>query len=174
MADRQTTPPGNLKQKTLLWPGETHSGRNLIIVNLPINQPDSVIDAANNGSDTGKPGKEPPRAHHEARKTTPERDLASAREAERRILEAENAGWLAQNVHALLALAIMFITFALFVFIIHASMDSTFKESDAKDIVIYILGALTTVATQIVSYYFGSSSGSADKSRALSTIAKRG
>lgn len=146
------------------------------MASLPINQPDSVIDAANNGStgDSGKPGKALSGAHHEARKTTPDPDLANAREAERRARESENSGWLARNVHALLALAIMFITFALFVFIIHASMDPTFKDSDAKDIVIYILGALTTVATQIVSYYFGSSSGSADKSRALSTIAKRG
>jgi hypothetical protein len=53
-------------------------------------------------------------------------------------------------------------------------MDTTFKGSEAKDIVIYILDALTTVATQVVSYYFGYNSGSASKSRALSTIAKRG
>jgi hypothetical protein len=146
--------------------------------NLPQPQTGSSIAAANNGApvNNGKSGKEPAGAHHETRKTTApsDQDVAGAREAERRILDAENAGWLAQNVHALLALAIMFITFAMFVFVIHASMDSTFKGSEAKDIVIYILGALTTVATQVVSYYFGSSSGSADKSRALSTIAKRG
>ena len=46
--------------------------------------------------------------------------------------------------------------------------------SPMKDIVIYILGALTTVATQVVSYFFGASSGSADKSKALNALAKRG
>lgn len=43
-----------------------------------------------------------------------------------------------------------------------------------KDVIIYILGALTTVATQVVSYFFGSSTGSADKSKALNAMAKRG
>lgn len=94
--------------------------------------------------------------------------------AERRSRESENPNWLEKNIHALLALAIMFITFAMFVFVINASMNSTFKGSDAKDIVIYILGALTTVATQVVSFYFGSSSSSVDKGKTLSAIAKRG
>jgi hypothetical protein len=42
-----------------------------------------------------------------------------------------------------------------------------------KDIVIYILGALTTVATQVVSYFFGSSVGSADKSKTINAIMKK-
>lgn len=131
--------------------------------------PNARVSAANNG-ESANDKKTAPDAH-EARKVT---DVADAPKTERRTRESENGGWLEKNVHALLALAIMCITFAMFVFVIRASMDSTFKGSDAKDIVIYILGALTTVATQVVSYYFGSSSGSADKSRALSSIAKRG
>lgn len=138
----------------------------------------SPVSAANNGTNGEKPGKEPARARHEAhtpeQKSDSQADIAGAREAERRTRESENSGWLVQNVHSLLAITIMLITFSLFVFVIWASMQPGFKDSAAKDIVIYILGALTTVATQVVSYYFGSSSGSADKSRALSTIAKRG
>jgi flagellar basal body-associated protein FliL len=42
-----------------------------------------------------------------------------------------------------------------------------------KDILIYILGALTTVATQVVSYFFGSSSGSAEKTKALNDLFKK-
>lgn len=144
------------------------------MVNLPISPlgggSSQPLSAANNGSSVDESGKNA-RAH-EVHKTAAGSDFA--RESERRSREPENGGWLAQNVHALLAITIMFITFGMFVFVIRASMDATFKESDAKDIVIYILGALTTVATQVVSYYFGSSSGSADKSKALSTIAKRG
>lgn len=101
-------------------------------------------------------------------------DIADAREAERRMRDAENAGWLEKNIHSILAFCIMLITFILYIVVIYASTRPDFKNSEAKDIVIYILGALTTVATQVVSYYFGSSSGSADKSRALSAIAKRG
>ncbi len=82
--------------------------------------------------------------------------------------------WLSKNIHSLLALGIMSITFIMYLVVIYASSLTCFQESAAKDVVIYILGALTTVATQVVSYYFGSSSGSADKSRALSSIAKRG
>ena len=45
-------------------------------------------------------------------------------------------------------------------------------NSPMKDIVVYILGALTTIATQVVSYFFGSSHGSAEKTKALQEIAK--
>jgi len=56
--------------------------------------------------------------------------------------------------------------------VIYGSTKDGFLKEGTKDIVIYILGALTTVATQVVSYYFGSSSGSKDKSNALNSIAK--
>lgn len=108
--------------------------------------------------------------------TTPHPDAANTppqNKAERRG-PIEDPCWLEKNIHALLAIVIILITFAMFVFVIRASMDTTFKNSEAKDIVIYILGALTTVTTQVVSYYFGSSSGSADKNKALNLIAKRG
>ena len=100
-------------------------------------------------------------------------DVVNAREAERRTLESEQTGWLAKNVHHLLAIGIMGLTFGLYTVVILGGSKDGFLKPETKDIVIYILGALTTVATQIVSYYFGSSSGSASKSNALSAIAKR-
>ena len=39
-----------------------------------------------------------------------------------------------------------------------------------KDILIYILGALTTVSTQVASFYFGSSQGSKDKQKSIDSI----
>jgi hypothetical protein len=42
-----------------------------------------------------------------------------------------------------------------------------------KDIVIYILGALTTVSTQVASYFFGSSQGSRDTQVMLHTMASK-
>jgi uncharacterized membrane protein len=95
-------------------------------------------------------------------------------ETEKSPPEANHSSWLALNIHALLAFTIMLLIFILYGGVIYGSTQNGFLKSEVKDIVIYILGALTTIATQIVSYYFGSSSGSAEKSRALSTIAKRG
>lgn len=99
-------------------------------------------------------------------------DVGSARENQSRVQESEHASWLAKNVHALLAFGIMGITFLLYAIVIYGSTKEGFLKSETKDVVIYILGALTTVATQVVSYFFGSSSGSADKSKALNAIAK--
>jgi hypothetical protein len=100
-------------------------------------------------------------------------DIARARDAERDSRESEHSSWLAQNVHPLLAFGIMAVTFGLFVVAIWTSSRPGFKDSADKDIIIYILGALTTVATQVVSYYFGSSSGSAAKSKTLSALSRR-
>ena len=43
---------------------------------------------------------------------------------------------------------------------------------EAKDILIYILGVLSAAVTQILSYYFGSSQGSKDKSAEIKALAK--
>ncbi len=100
-------------------------------------------------------------------------DAASARDNQSRVQESEHASWLAKNVHPLLAFSIMGLTFALYTAVIYGSTKEGFLRPETKDIVIYILGALTTVATQVVSYFFGSSSGSADKSKALNALTKK-
>ena len=104
-------------------------------------------------------------------------DTSSARDNQSRVQESEHASWLAKNVHSFLAVTIISLTFFMYWYIAF-SEESTSKlmapDSPMKDIVIYILGALTTVATQVVSYFFGSSSGSADKSKALNAIARKG
>lgn len=104
-------------------------------------------------------------------------DTASARDNQSRVQESEHASWLAKNVHPILAFAIIGLTFFMYWYIAFSKESSTMlmaPNSPMKDIVIYILGALTTVATQVVSYFFGSSSGSADKSKALnSALAKK-
>jgi hypothetical protein len=38
------------------------------------------------------------------------------------------------------------------------------------DVVIYILGVLSAIVTQIFSYYFGSSMGSADKNKIIESM----
>ncbi|MBI4778256.1 hypothetical protein HY792_05000 [Candidatus Desantisbacteria bacterium] len=102
-------------------------------------------------------------------------DTASARENQSRVQESEHASWMSKNVHSILAISIIGLTFFMYWYIVFSDKSLTIfeKNPQMKDIVIYILGALTTVATQVVSYFFGSSSGSADKTKALSDIVKK-
>jgi hypothetical protein len=67
------------------------------------------------------------------------------------------------------------LTFFMFWYMLFSSKSATAiaENSALKDIMIYILGALTTVSSQVCSYYFGSSSGSADKTKALNDLVKR-
>jgi hypothetical protein len=95
-------------------------------------------------------------------------DVANARETQTRVQESDHASWLAKNIQPILSLAIVALTFYLYWYIMfgdHASLKDA--NSPMKDIIIYILGALTTVSTQVVSYFFGSSHGSAEKSKTL-------
>jgi len=92
-------------------------------------------------------------------------DTASARNREIQIQTSEQATKLAKNVSPLLALGTVVIVLALFYVLVFS--PSTVK-GDSKDIVMYILGVLSAVLTQIYSYYFGSSAGSQAKDRTIS------
>ncbi len=43
-------------------------------------------------------------------------------------------------------------------------------EQSVKDIVLYVLGVLSAILTQIYSYYFGSSQGSANKHKMIESM----
>lgn len=62
-------------------------------------------------------------------------------------------------VTPILALGVVGLSFLLFTILIFVDV-----KPEAKDILIYILGVLSAAVTQILSYYFGSSQGSKDKS----------
>lgn len=62
-------------------------------------------------------------------------------------------------VTPILALGVVGLSFTLFTILIFVDV-----KPEAKDILIYILGVLSAAVTQILSYYFGSSQGSKDKS----------
>ena len=99
-------------------------------------------------------------------------DAHSAREHQSRVQESEHASWLAKNVHPLLAVCIIGLTFFMYFWIIGGSIEKL-AQNGTKDIVIYILGALTTISTQVAAYYFGSSQGSKDKQKAMESIADK-
>jgi hypothetical protein len=94
-------------------------------------------------------------------------DRDSARVNQSRVQESEHASWLAKNVQPFLAIVIIALTFGMYWYIVFNGDKKNLDDSGMKDLVIYILGALTTIVTQVVAYFFGSSSGSAAKSKTL-------
>lgn len=91
-------------------------------------------------------------------------DISSARQREVQVQTSEKASWMAKNIQHLIAAGTTLITL-LFFYILIFKPDSITEES--RDIVLYILGVLSAILTQIYSYYFGSSAGSAAKSVTL-------
>lgn len=96
-------------------------------------------------------------------------DTDSARDREAQIAVSKDAPLLNKIVTPILALTIISLTFILFGVLL---FDDAPVEPTRKDILIYILGALTAIATQVIAYYFGSSSGSKEKSDELKRLMK--
>ena len=92
------------------------------------------------------------------------KDTDSARDREVQVSTSDKAPLLNKIVTPVLALSILLLTFVLFGVVM---FDDTPVEASRKDILIYILGVLSAIASQIVSYYFGSSAGSKEKTEAL-------
>lgn len=95
------------------------------------------------------------------------KDTQSAREKERDIQSSPNATNLGKNISSYLAITATLLCFGMFFTIVFFPQSIKDTNNQFKDIVIYILGALTALLSQVYSYYFGSSSGSADKGRTL-------
>ena len=97
------------------------------------------------------------------------KDTDSARKREVEIATSEKAPLINKSVTPVLALGVTAITFVLFGFLM---FDSSPVEPSRKDVLVYVLGALTAISTQVISYYFGSSVGSKDKSAQLDKVLK--
>jgi hypothetical protein len=90
------------------------------------------------------------------------KEMQSARDREVQIATSEFAPMLSKIVTPLLALGTVGLTFILFGVIIFVDVDA-----DSKDILIYVLGALTSAVTMVLGYYFGSSAGSRKRAPSL-------
>lgn len=97
-------------------------------------------------------------------------DRQSAREREANIAVSEFAPTINKIITPVLALGTVVLGFLLFGFVL---FDGDVIDQNRKDLAIYVLGALTTVMTQVISFYFGSSSGSVDKTKALEDMLKK-
>jgi hypothetical protein len=96
------------------------------------------------------------------------KEMQSARDREVQIATSANAPTLNKIVTPLLALGTVGLTFILFGVIIFVDVDT-----ESKDILIYVLGALTSAVTMVLGYYFGSSAGSKEKSAQLDEIMEK-
>jgi len=97
-------------------------------------------------------------------------DISSARQREVQVQTSEYATQLAKNVAPYLALGTTIITLGLFYVLI---FTPTVIKGESKDVILYILGVLSAILTQIYSYYFGSSAGSAAKSQTIANIKEK-
>jgi hypothetical protein len=97
------------------------------------------------------------------------KDTNDARVRETQIVTSDKAPLLNKLITPILALGLLGITFTLFGIVLFQASPI---DPSRKDILIYILGVLSAVATQVVSYYFGSSQSSKDKTEALKEAMK--
>ena len=100
-------------------------------------------------------------AHEENIFTKEVEDRASARDREAAVATSADAPTINKVITPILAGVVLVLSFLLFGVLI---FDNNVIDPSRKDIVIYILGVLSAIDTQIVAYYFGSSSGSVQKS----------
>ena len=95
-------------------------------------------------------------------------DKDSARKREMAISTSEHSPWLNKIITSLLALGIVGLAFALFAVILFLEVTPA-----NKDILIFLLGNLTTLVGPVCSYYFGSSVGSKDKTEEIRELMKK-
>ena len=96
------------------------------------------------------------------------KEMQSARDREIQIATSDAAPMLNKIVTPVLALGTVGLTFILFGVIIFVDVDA-----ESKDILIYVLGALTSAVTMVLGYYFGSSAGSKEKSAQIDELLEK-
>jgi hypothetical protein len=95
------------------------------------------------------------------------KEMDSARDREVKIATSEFAPLLNKIVTPILALGTVALTFILYAIIIFVDVNE-----QSKDIMIYVLGALTSAVTMVLGYYFGSSAGSKEKDQKIKDLMK--
>ena len=109
-------------------------------------------------------------AHSETLFTKEVEDRVSARQREAEVASSEFAPTINKIITPILAIGTLLLSFILFYIV---AFDTSVFTNANKDIIIYILGVLSAIDTQIIGYYFGSSSGSVQKTATLESLIKR-
>ena len=97
-------------------------------------------------------------------------DRDSARKRESEIASSEYSPFINKIITPVLASGTLLLSFILFYIV---AFDTSVFTNANKDIIIYILGVLSAIDTQIIGYYFGSSSSSAQKTATLEGLIKK-
>ena len=98
-------------------------------------------------------------------KKTHIQDTQNARTTYKEISSSGNVPYINKVFPSFLAGGTVILTFALFTLFALNKVDGA-----QKDIVVYILGVLSTITTQIFAFYFGSSAGSKEKTEILKKL----
>jgi hypothetical protein len=93
------------------------------------------------------------------------KEMDSARRREIEIAVSANAPFISKVVTPILALGTVGLTFILFTVIIFVDVNA-----QSKDILVYVLGGLTSAMTMVLGYYFGSSAGSKEKTKQIDDL----
>ena len=96
-------------------------------------------------------------------------DVADARARETQITTSAEAPLIVKITPSILALGTIALIFLFFILFVYISTENP-QNQLVKEIMLYVLGVLSAIATQIIGYYFGSSRGSAQKSETIDTI----
>lgn len=97
-------------------------------------------------------------------------DRESARNRESAVATSAEAPTINKVITPVLAGVVLVLSFLLFGVLV---FDSEIIDPSRKDIVIYILGVLSAIDTQIIAYYFGSSSGSVQKTDFMEKLMRK-
>ena len=96
------------------------------------------------------------------------KEMDSARRREVEIAVSTNAPFISKVVTPILALGTVGLTFILFTVIIFVDVNA-----QSKDILVYVLGGLTSAMTMVLGYYFGSSAGSKEKTKQIDDLLEK-
>lgn len=99
-------------------------------------------------------------------------DTQSARERESKIATSAEAPYINKVIGPYLAIGILGGTAVLFICMIFG-IDETFGTAQ-KEVMLYILGVLSALCTQVCSYFFGSSRGDAAAQQHIRELMKNG
>lgn len=95
-------------------------------------------------------------------------DRDSARQAYAAVATSENATQLDKVVVPLLALGVVGLAFTLIAILMFVN-----TPQDQQQIIIFALGFITSAAGQVLSFYFGSSQGSKEKTKEIQEMMKK-
>ena len=96
-------------------------------------------------------------------------NTASAREREIKVATSEFAPFINKIIVPCLAILIVFLTFGMMTAILFLDVE----QGKSYEISLYILGLLSGALMSCINYYFGSSTGSKEKSRELQEIMEK-